>query len=735
MPFQGAMVVRTLWAVADALRDSWAQTDGETRQALEQLLRAHGPELARSDHFGFPYRAAGLLAALWEMREHLPSVVTSLLADGASGRMERSGDLPERVDEDTRAAVLQRLLLLADFRVYRRPQQLAAKISRYVADHLDRLTDAEIEAWQGLDQELRSGGPAETYLSEVEGLLAPTVGSIRRLLDDGKGWETERLRDASIRGPAASGPATDHHAAELRRYANLYIPGAVLLSQKSIPLVVHIARQFLPDESRVAKRDALVQLRRGDLTVIVIAEDLVVTDAIGGRTVPGVPNGRLLSIDEEQECEPLVFFLDPLSAGRKRISVGLYQFDRLMAAINVETVILNEPNSFCLPKAQAEPFPLVSPGPEAQPPELELRVTLSHDGRTLAYMLHSPSGGDYTFKPAGQVTLQCDPEELLSRTLGRLSDLAGVSSLQRSADQAQRTIQELRDIGANLYTELFSADMKAEYRAIRRRYRGRSLMITTDDPWIPWELVRPVEVDSAGRIVYDDAPLCETFHLSRWLAGRGAPDTAAVRNLVLVLPPSNLQAAQEEANFFAGLHRQCWDLRVDDPLTTLSAVEDRFRSGSVHLIHFACHGNFESSDADESKLRLADGYLRPSQIIGDKQAGLRRARPIVFLNACHSGRVGFAMTKLGGWAQRFLDSGASAFVGSLWEISDELAALFARTFYQQLLGCDGSPALPFAEAFHGARMAVKKADPANPTWLAFVLYADPLGRVRLGQSA
>ena len=108
--------------------------------------------------------------------------------------------------------------------------------------------------------------------------------------------------------------------------------------------------------------------------------------------------------------------------------------------------------------------------------------------------------------------------------------------------------------------------------------------------------------------------------------------------------------------------------------------------GTTQLYHFACHGNFDLTDPNESKLRLVDGFLSPSQLVGDRQSGLRRAKPLVFLNACHSGERGHGLTRLGGWAERFIDAGASAFIGSLWEINDEMAARFSLEFYHRILG-------------------------------------------------
>ncbi len=109
----------------------------------------------------------------------------------------------------------------------------------------------------------------------------------------------------------------------------------------------------------------------------------------------------------------------------------------------------------------------------------------------------------------------------------------------------------------------------------------------------------------------------------------------------------------------------------------------------------------------------------------------------MFLNACHAGRVGAGLTYLGGWAQAFYDAGVSAFIGSLWEINDALAAQFALAFYDRLwgLGAFEGKAQPLGQAFCEARMTIRDADPANPTWLAYVLYGDPYGQVILGDKA
>ncbi len=125
-------------------------------------------------------------------------------------------------------------------------------------------------------------------------------------------------------------------------------------------------------------------------------------------------------------------------------------------------------------------------------------------------------------------------------------------------------------------------------------------------------------------------------------------------------------------------------------------------------------------------LLKGDAFL-PSQIVGPMRQGVAESRPLVFLNACHTGETGFSLTGMGGWAERFVRAGASAFIGSLWEVNDVLAAEFAIKFYNELL-----TGQTLGDAFHAARTHIRTRDDANPTWLAYTLYADPNGRVKAG---
>jgi CHAT domain-containing protein len=114
--------------------------------------------------------------------------------------------------------------------------------------------------------------------------------------------------------------------------------------------------------------------------------------------------------------------------------------------------------------------------------------------------------------------------------------------------------------------------------------------------------------------------------------------------------------------------------------------------------------------------------LLPEEISGTV-ASLGLARPLVFLNACQIGRGAMSLTGAGGFAQRFLEAGAGAFIGTYWSVYDQPAIDFAKAVYNRLLA-----GTPIARAVKDARNQIQSSGDA--TWLAYTAFADPLSAVQ-----
>jgi CHAT domain-containing protein len=98
------------------------------------------------------------------------------------------------------------------------------------------------------------------------------------------------------------------------------------------------------------------------------------------------------------------------------------------------------------------------------------------------------------------------------------------------------------------------------------------------------------------------------------------------------------------------------------------------------------------------------------------------SRPVIVLNACQTGRSGYALTGIGGFADAYVKRGAGAFVGGSWSVGDQPARTFTEAWYTALLGGDN-----LAQATIRAREAARQAGDA--TWLAYVVYGHPHARL------
>ncbi len=369
---------------------------------------------------------------------------------------------------------------------------------------------------------------------------------------------------------------------------------------------------------------------------------------------------------------------------------------------------------------------------QAAPIDLEIRVSLRDGG--LHYTLHSPSGAaGYSFKEIPGQPLEGSPEAFRASLMERLEKLHKGYGTDDEELLLREAVAELEHLGRWLYDQLFPPELQAAYR----KFRGvvKTLQITSDEPWIPWELVKPSDAGDPAAIIDDDF-LCMQFELTRWLAGDAAPSAAVAVDRLAVFEVGKprkgvaLPAATKERERVTGLAEDHQDLEDVSPKTpNFTELEVLLRDGHLGLLHFAGHGDYAADQPDESPIVLTDRPFRPMHLSDPQlRARLRQDRPLVFLNACRAAQQGWSLTGLGGWADAWVrDCGCGAFIAPQWKVSDRLAHTFADTFYTAL-----EEGQTFGQATRTARRALRDAEPGLPTWLAYSIYAHPNGHLFLG---
>lgn len=541
-----------------------------------------------------------------------------------------------------------------------------------------------------------------------------------------KGFGPFSAGEAAEAAPGDEALASTSEPTDVQFHTDVRFPPQVKLRDE-VPLIVQLTLQKHA-ESIVA--DGIVLMPFADPTKPEYVEVVVMTAGFSSR-----PNSwsRTITVYSNQDSQPAIFLLRAETEGDHQITIDFRHNEKQIGHVKFQTTVSNRPTRMGTTPTVDQAIRMAQPRTSTSAADLELRITQDADKNRLLFMLHSSKASvGYHWRPVGAVQLTGkDPQEYLEQKFQRMSKLAGQLTANSTQEEVENAMREIETFGEGLFEDLFPPELQDEYwdviKPLREEGKISTLMITSDEPWIPWEMVKPYKHDPRRRIEERDTFLSESFQLSRWLAGFGPADSLIVRSVEMVIPELNLAFVDEEKSYLEGL-ADGDRVKVSTPLQLRNDVIKRAREGGFELFHFAAHGLFDPQHPDRSPLTMQDGELVPEDLRGSQLRGLRESRPLVFLNACNSGRMNFALRNLGGWAQTMVDeAGVSAFVGTLWEVNDALALEFARFFYDGLRAGQS-----LGQAFHEARRQTKEKGAANPTWLAYTLYGDPNGVVMWG---
>jgi len=552
-----------------------------------------------------------------------------------------------------------------------------------------------------------------------------------RAVDESKIVST--LGSGIVRPPALEGigpittAAPPSEAVSAALYSDIEFPKAVKRSTSTWePLIVRLTTA--PAEGSVAMTEVHVPFvdpeKPEQVDVVVTAPDF--EERFGSFV-------RTIVVYADRDSQPAIFLVRSNVVGVKRITVDFYHAGRQVGSAAFETSVQEtaQPGraSMLMDAVEIGGFGAAL----TPPPDLELRIVRSTSENRLHFTLHSahPKVG-FHYLPCGSVELvAARPLDFLEGKFDRLSLLAANGQTDDDALHLEAQ-QAMAAIGEELWEELLPVEFKGKiWEEIRAKSDGgviRTLQITSDEPWIPWEMVKPFTRDEVTGEESEEKFWAERFRMARWLAGRGTVDEVKAQRASLVAPDLDLAYVSDEKNTFDALKRL--GVATGEPLQNRAEVKALFANGGVQLIHVASHAGFDAENPEKSPILLADGELYPEEMSASATKGVRADRPLVFFNACSAGRLGYGLTGLGGWAEKLVVTGrVGAFVGTLWEVNDRLAAAFAQEMYTRLFAGD-----TLGEALHAARRHVKEIDPANPTWLAYTLYGDPAALFRAALS-
>jgi len=411
-----------------------------------------------------------------------------------------------------------------------------------------------------------------------------------------------------------------------------------------------------------------------------------------------------------EDSESVVFFLKAKEVGDKVIKVKLYQQGTYLGKLDIHTVV--EYNN-ALDSSDSRITTIGGPIPKPLPgPDIILYIIESGN---LEYEIRLASE-KIPYKKFGPLQFPFNPEEQMR------SIFDDIENTKKPTDLIDDNVKSK---GLTFYNDLFPKDLKTFY--YENRNDINSIRVFSEEPWIPWEILKPSIKLNNGK-TREDEFLCEKHSFARWI---DAPDDRIskyrrFKKIKVIVPfDTELQNAKDERdwliNDFGKEHDL--DISVDE---TYEQLKNTLENGDFDLLHFSTHGRYDSKNPLFSALKMENGYqLRVEQIKSGALTNFGSNFPLVILNACLTSAQGYSLTGIDSWANSFINAGACSFIGTAWSVNDKIAFTFTKNLYRELAMGE-----TLGESVRISRNQCKKD--GNPSWLAYQLYGHPNARIKIG---
>jgi hypothetical protein len=555
--------------------------------------------------------------------------------------------------------------------------------------------------------QMDDGKPAAVIYKELEATLpqpAKPAVSVPMLQARGlaKRDMTPDVLESTAGSPTPDLPVACHFRAEIDKQ---------LLVGKVSTIAVTISREMI---EAAVRRGTLYSYAKAK----VLEGTILIVEILPGENLE-VSGERRAELGVPPSGKPQKAFFDVRApkVGRTAVSVIFRQGPQPLTEIMLEAEAVAELPS---PSGKTE-FIAAAQTPSIVPALNQLRISGG---------LGEPMRFEYELSLPG-IILQRFESEPIGKREDYIADV--YSRIERSYLDSKDDLDilsiELRARGDTLFRELLPPSLQA--LLWEHRERIKSIQVISREPFIPWELVFVSDPHEKG--YSDDGKfLCE-MGLTRWIHGNWPPQSVILgpdgaRYLRPDYLGSPLPEAKSEAEFLEAL------FGATSIPATLKDIYAILRKGDFDLLHFVCHGEADQSKIWNSELLIqeqqeANGKIKQEKLRSDDAGGQMKrlkgksgSRPLVMINACQTGREGYKLSGIGGFATEFLNAEAGIFVGTLWSVVDGAAFAFAKGFYTAL--CEGKP---LAEAATAGRKASSEVEPSS--WLAYAVYGDPYARL------
>jgi CHAT domain len=350
---------------------------------------------------------------------------------------------------------------------------------------------------------------------------------------------------------------------------------------------------------------------------------------------------------------------------------------------------------------------------EVRTNERQFNVEWDRRRAKLLYTIRSPDTSEYS-----EVISCLENPEQINQFWEELACILtdAIPPIGNPTHTAQRNILfNLRGLGQELFNQLVPPTVANHIQAWQP---GLSVRISTNEPWIPWELMYDGQYFLGEKFLFIRLPRLDN---SQHLPQRSRPQHQGAKQVkkIVNVVGGNIKP-HEEAQRASDLFSQ-----LPESIFTTCLIEKSFSEleaslNEADILHFTCHGHIKPRHL----LQISSDPFLSRENISSYNISQLTLKPgsFVFANACNSNTPVYFLNNFTSFAWEFYKQGADIFIGTLGTIPTQYAINFAHTVYQELLLRDDRRTVP--QAIDKAKK-VAKDDDNNYFWLLYCIYGNP----------
>ncbi len=475
-------------------------------------------------------------------------------------------------------------------------------------------------------------------------------------------------------------PSREIPQEELKIYLDIINREALEISNEQILTIV------LGKEIAISGEPDLTSLIREKIQVLVLSPDFDISEP-----------REILEILPEKESKVLQFKLTPKKLGKCYISLEFYHLGRMLLR-TVRPVFVKEKSEEVFNARKRIELSLYSKS------DLDATLRIQRANDKFKFHLFSRHAEDLASRDA-----MSGESELDKITSERLQ--LQIRNLAYNGEHPERAVTILTEIGRKTYS-LIPEGIRKALSFLNPRY----LIIETNDLFVPFELA------------YDG----EDFLCVRYCLGKRVFD----ENSNFEAPPAIIGGEKLRTKLIIAETREeiipekeflksvgASGLLILDEVVEKANPKNLMDTLSepVDIVHLRCRGVFDEKEPSESKLLLSDNMIQLKEIENINTTG----HPLIIADIREESRnqkkpIAQGFTGIAAVAKSFLNSGASALIGPLLRIPDQLVPEITMKFYQKIIVNGKQLGIIVREI----KKELKQKYP-GVLWAAFNLYGDP----------